>query len=594
MLYEKLPVPSLASRAERMAERAAITALMRCFCREIGAPRSLIALLPPDHHGPLPAQLRGANMLLQISLTEIETALVIGAHYASETQDYHFCTRPYLRQGRRYRALDWRQLAELLYAETARLLDAAPNAEIIEQTANSVAITARLIAHRLEHPRAMEGTRGMADYLRSEGSLIFGHASHPTPKSRQGVDIDLMVRHSPEILHRFDLNYVAVRRERLWSCAAEGPDAWDQLAACLPAGLADQDWAALPVHPVQARKLSEAPAFARAIREGWLRNLGTVAKPYHATSSVRTLLDSADPFFLKLSLDMRLTNCVRKNAEYELTGAVAATRLIREKKAEFEREFPDCIILEEPASLSVEPPPSWEADERRALVEGHGLILRQSLAPLTPPDVTPLVAGALFTAGLDGRSPVRRVMGDDADDARIIPWFRAYAEHLIHPIFYGYFRHGLIFEPHLQNVVIGLRDRMPARLYLRDFEGVKVTDASLPGAIKALDAQARSALSYSAEQGWRRITYCLFVNNLCEAIHHLSHGDDRLRQALWAEVEAVVAAYQRLYGDTTSRERLLPLLSGAPLPSKAMLITRFLQQADREAGYVDLANPMGR
>lgn len=594
MLLEKVPLPTLASRAQRTAEQAAISALLRCFCREIGAPRSLITLLPPDHHGPLPAPLRSAKRLLHITLAEGTSALIIGTRSTSETQDYHFCTRPYLRRGRHFRALDWRQLAERLYAETARLLEARPNEEIIEQTANSVAIAARLIAHRLEHPRAMDGTRGMADYLRSEGSLLFGHACHPTPKSRQGVDIDLMVRHSPEILRPFDLSYVAVRREQLWSCAAEGPEAWDQLAACLPAGLADQEWAALPVHPVQARKLRERPAFARAIREGWLRDLGAVAKPYHATSSVRTLLDPADPFFFKLSLDIRLTNCVRKNAEYELTGAVATTRLIRQKKAEFDREFPDCVILEEPASLSVNPPPSWQEEERRVLVEGHGLILRQSLAPLTPPDITPLVAGALFTAGLDGRSPVQQIIGEDADDARIIGWFRDYARRLVHPVLYAYFRHGLIFEPHLQNVVIGLRDRTPARIYLRDFEGVKVTKAALPEAIKALDAKARSALSYSADQGWRRIAYCLFVNNLCEAIHHLSRGEDSLRRALWAEVEAVVAAYQRHYGDTASRERLLPLLSGAPLPSKAMLITRFLQQADREAGYVDLANPMGR
>ncbi|PDY31908.1 AcsD protein, partial [Bacillus wiedmannii] len=59
----------------------------------------------------------------------------------------------------------------------------------------------------------------------------------------------------------------------------------------------------------------------------------------------------------------------------------------------------------------------------------------------------------------------------------------------------------------------------PAQLLLRDFEGVKLT-AEL--GVQYLEADApervRQSLTYSREQGFKRITYCLFVNHLAEAV----------------------------------------------------------------------------
>jgi siderophore synthetase component len=593
MLYEKPPFPSLDSHAHLIAERAAISALLRSFCREIGVRQSLVAMLPPQPHGPFPAPLRRAPEILQIVMTEARDTILIGVQAASATQDYLFCTSPYRRHGRRFEAIDWRQLARMIYATTARLLDAPANEEILDQTANSVAITTRLVAHRLAHPVAIDGTRGMADYLRSEGGLIFGHALHPTPKSRQGIEIGLMARYSPETGCPFDLNYVAVRRDRLWTRAADTTTAVERIARCLPPGLIDDEWVSLPVHPIQAQKLRRTSAMALAIRSGWLRDLGVIPKAYHATSSVRTLFDPGDPFFLKLSLDIRMTNCVRKNAEYELEGAVAATCLIRERKAEFALAFPDCIILEEPASLSAEAPASWSAQDRRTLIEGLGLILRQSLVPFTPADVTPIVAGALFSPGIGNENSGLRIIRGATPATDIADWFGSYVRLLLPPVLYGYFHQGVIFEPHLQNVVVGLRLRRPSHVYLRDFEGVKITGLAAVPAFNDLGARAREALSYTADQGWCRIAYCLFVNNFCEAIHQLSQGDRTLVALLWDEVASAIAAFQRDYGTQESQDRLIPLLRGAPFPAKTMLTTRFQRRADRESGYVDLVNPMG-
>ncbi|MGR8997890.1 MAG: IucA/IucC family protein, partial [Gammaproteobacteria bacterium] len=52
-------------------------------------------------------------------------------------------------------------------------------------------------------------------------------------------------------------------------------------------------------------------------------------------------------------------------------------------------------------------------------------------------------------------------------------WFSRNVQQVMYPVLYCYFAHGVVFEPHLQNVIIGLVDNWPTQVCLRDFEGVK-------------------------------------------------------------------------------------------------------------------------
>ena len=101
----------------------------------------------------------------------------------------------------------------------------------------------------------------------------------------------------------------------------------------------------LPAHPWQL-----APARGPDVRAPSLIDLGDgpAAAP---TSSVRTVYDRGD-VFLKFSLNVRITNCVRKNAWYELAGAVALTRACRPV---FEAALPGPAVLPEPGYRTVAP-----------------------------------------------------------------------------------------------------------------------------------------------------------------------------------------------------------------------------------------------
>ncbi|NDP49045.1 MAG: iron transporter, partial [Sulfuriferula multivorans] len=172
--------------------------------------------------------------------------------------------------------------------------------------------------------------------------------------------------------------------------------------------------------------------------------------------------------------------------------------------------------------------------------------------------------------------------------------FSRYVAELMYPVLYCYFAHGIIFEPHLQNVVIGVTDGEPRQVFLRDFEGVKlVQERYSEKQLEAVSPRTREALWYSSEQGWKRLAYCLFVNNFCEAISQIGAGKPAMQNRLWAVVRHHLYVYQSHYGDSVSARRINALLNGEPFPGKANLINRFFKRPDRAFGYLPVNNPLG-
>lgn len=567
------------------AEDAAIAALLRCYCREIAEPAGDARVTTPAHAGlsrTAPFDLVPAVLRIALTMTK---EIVIGIDRARPLQGYRFLTAPWLRiAGPSMQSLGWDALADHLIAATESRTGAT-NPEIKAQIANSVAMTAALLeASR----RAPCPDQEQTDYLRSEAGLPFGHAFHPTPKAREGTDIDAMVRYSPEAGQPFDLDYFSVAADHLRKRQADGASAVDMMSACLP--VRDGDRQVLPVHPVQARMLRADPRIARALDEGWLRDLGTHPRPFHATSSVRTVIGAGDPWFLKLSLAIRMTNCVRKNAAYELDGAVAVTDILSGYQEKWRRIFPCFRLLAEPASLSVDAV-GWTDADRTALIEGFGVILRQSLQAIAPPGSRAVLAGALFSPATSGPPLIRQLL-DGRSPAERVAWIGRYAALLVPPVLHALFHDGVVFEPHLQNVVVSLLGDEPEGIYLRDYEGVKLTARARPSAMpNDLSDTAKAALRYDDETGWRRVAYCLFVNHLGEAMRLLGDDDPQVEAACWAAVATAVAAWRRSFGTPESEMRLGPLLAGGPLPAKTMLLTRFQRRRDRDASYVDVAGP---
>src|SRR6202034_1797906 len=193
---------------------------------------------------------------------------------------------------------------------------------------------------------------------------------------------------APEAGARFPLRFLAVRHEEV---DADGDTtAVDRLGApAPPAG-----YHVLPAHPWQLRLLAGRPWLRRALRDRGLVDLGDGARAVVPTSSVRTVYDPVADVFCKFSLNVRITNCVRKNSWYELAGAVALTGMLGPVTADLAARFPGAAVLGEPGYLTAALP-GLEA------VEGLSVISRDGLGPSLAPDVTPLLAAALTEQPVD-------------------------------------------------------------------------------------------------------------------------------------------------------------------------------------------------
>ena len=338
----------------------------------------------------------------------------------------------------------------------------------------------------------------------------------------------------------------------------------------------------LPAHPWQLRLLAGQPGqreiLSRALRRGLLADLGDGGREVVPTSSVRTVYDPVADVFCKFSLNVRITNCVRKSAWYELAGSVALTRLLAPVFAELGRRFPGTVLLGEPGYRTV-------ALASRDSYEGLAVIVRDGVRVRTEPHVTPLLAASLT-------EPAARLF-DGRDCDWLIAWWQAYVRMVAPPVLGAFFGHGVVLEPHLQNVLVGVDDDgWPAQVLFRDLEGTKLVSSRHAALLAGLPAGVARGLAYDARRGWDRVAYCLLVNHLAEvaaAIADRSATAAACERELWRQARHVLteAAAEHAWPP-----ELRAVLAGVPLPAKANLRVRWARDADREAGYVNVPNPL--
>jgi siderophore synthetase component len=295
------------------------------------------------------------------------------------------------------------------------------------------------------------------------------------------------------------------------------------------------------------------------------------------TSSVRTVY--VPDAFLKFSLDVRITNCVRKNAWYELPGAVALTRALRPVFAGL-----SAGLLGEPGYRTVS-----SADPR--LYEGLGVIVRDGVRDFAG---TPLLAAAIADPyARSGAAVARLLAGSSAE--HLLAWWDAYVRHVAPPVLRAYLEHGVVLEPHLQNVLVSVNeDGMPIGAIFRDLEGTKLLPGPWAPFLAGLPGPVARAMTYDAERGWDRVVYCLFVNHLAEVGAAVADLCPPLERELWRLTRHHVArCAEETPAGPGGAARLRALLAGVPLPAKANLRTRWARDADRDAVYVSVPNPLG-
>ncbi|GAA2602613.1 IucA/IucC family protein [Actinomadura fulvescens] len=528
---------------------ASATALLNCLIREVCA---------PEHQ----VWADGAHLLVRLPRVGVMLRAGLGRPPSGPT--FRIAPPYEERRGNAWIPAAWDRLADLIAGEL-ELATGRANPEFLGQVTDGHTALEAILAARSETPGAVDR------YVESEQSLVTGHRFHPSPKARQGAPTDWL-QYAPETRARFQSRWLAVREEVL---AEEGdPAAFARLESFGPS--VPDGFRLLPVHPWELRLLAERPVLRNAFTRDLVRDLGTVSEADGGgagsgvvavpTSSVRTAYFPAADTFCKFSLDIRITNCVRKNAWYELSGAVVLDRLVR-------RVFDgiDATFLAEPAYRSVA-----LADLR--LYEGLGVILRQGVRGLPG---TPLLAAALA----DPYGPLLASLPALATPDGAMAWWKAYVRQVAPPVLHAYLEHGIVLEPHLQNVLVCVDDDgMPIHAAFRDLEGTKLVGGRWDH-LTGVPPRVREAMTYDADRAWNRIVYCLLVNHLTETAAAVADLHPALDAKLWPAARRYFAGYER-------HPEVRALLAGVPLPAKANLRARWARTADRAATYVPVPNPL--
>ncbi|MFC5749330.1 IucA/IucC family protein [Actinomadura rugatobispora] len=531
----------LLTRPALTADDATATALLNCLVREVCAPEQ---------------QVREDGGHLVVRLPRVGVTLRTGLARPPSGPTYRLAPPFEEHRDSAWIATGWDRLADLVTGEL-ELATGQANPEFLAQVRDSHSTLAALLRAREESP----ADPSVDAYVESEQSLLSGHRFHPSPKARQG-DPAQWLPYAPETRARFLPRWLAVREELL---IEEGDRAafsvLDELGPAAPPG-----HRLLPAHPWQLSLLADRPVLRRAFAEGLLHDLGPAAPEVAPTSSVRTAYVPAADVFCKFSLDIRITNCVRKNAWYELTGAVALNEIVQPVFASLD----GCTFLAEPAYRSV-------ALADRRLHEGLGVILRQGVGGLKG---TPLLSAALADPYGDTLSGLPAL----ATPEGALAWWDAYVRHVARPALRVYLQHGIVLEAHLQNVLVAVDDEgMPVQTAFRDLEGTKLTPA-WHDRLAALPPRVRDALTYDPGRAWNRVVYCLLVNHLTEIAAAVADLHPGIDAELWPAARPHFASC----GD---HPQLRALLAGVPFPAKANLRARWARTADRTATYVPVPNP---
>lgn len=518
---------------------------------------------------------------------------------ASFTGVYEYLGESYERAGAfaAWQVLSGLRLSDRIFRELSETYTHFREPDFIQQVEDSFRVTQLIGA-------SAPVLDSLQTFIDSEQSVTSGHPFHPSPKSRTGFSDAEVRSYSPEFGQSFQLHYFGAKRANVVQDSLLEKETLDLVS---PGGVpqhlsmghearGDRDeFVPIPVHPWEAKYLLGLPEVQEGLRNHSLVDLGALGPPFFATSSVRTLYSPEQPFFYKMSLHVRVTNCIRRNALSEMRSAVELTRLLRGIRKAFAGQYPNFRWLEEPGFLSL------CLTEGQEETEGFGMILRESLTPYLRGKELPLVSAALFGNQARGRHYLSQFVRRAGMSE--VAWFSRYLEVLLPPVLDLYFNYGLMSEPHLQNIVVCLTEGVPTQILLRDLDNFRLIQGGW-GAENMAHSDFLQDLVFEKDEAWNRFVYCLIVNHLNETIYSLSRCGavgpekgitvEKTERLLWTCLKEHLKAYRDFHqgNKTEAGSRISGLLQRDGLPTKGNLVTRFRRAVDRNAVYFQIPNPL--
>ncbi|CAH2465330.1 MULTISPECIES: IucA/IucC family protein [Bacillus cereus group] len=443
-------------------------------------------------------------------------------------------------------------------------------------------------------------------FIEAEQSLLFGHLTHPTPKSRQGILDWKSSMYSPELKGECQLHYFRAHK----SIVNEKSLLQDSTTAMIKKELKydekvnqefiekycqEDEYSLIPIHPLQAEWLLHQSYVQNWMNQGDLEYIGPVGKCYMATSSLRTLYHPHSKYMLKFSFPVKVTNSMRINKLKELESGPEGKEMLNTKIGEVLEKFPGFDFICDPAFITI----NYGMQE-----SGFEVIIRENPFYSENANDATLIAGLVQDAIPGERTRLANIIHRLADledrscEEVSLEWFRRYMNISLKPMVWMYLRYGVALEAHQQNSVVQLKDGYPVKFYFRDNQGFyfcnsmkSVLDNELAG------IGERTGNLYDDYIVDERFRYYLIFNHMFGLINGFGTAGLIKEEILLSELRSVLESFLPYNREPSTF--LSELLEENKLACKANLLTRFFDVDEltnplEQAIYVQVDNPLVR
>ncbi|MCK1817773.1 IucA/IucC family siderophore biosynthesis protein, partial [Streptomyces sp. XM4011] len=449
-------------------------------------------------------------------------------------------------------------------------------------------------AHR---PGAAELAR--ADFQTIEAGMTEGHPCFVANNGRLGLDSAEYHAYAPETGSPVQLVWLAARRDLTTFASSAGldydrlisgelsPTTLDAFAARLTAlGLDPDDYRLLPVHPWQWRNRISV-TFAGEVARRHLVLLGSGEDTYRAQQSIRTFFNTSAPgkHYVKTALSVLNMGFLRGLSTPYMAVTPAINDWLHDLITGDEQLGAlGFSILRERAAIGYHHR-QYEAAAGKGspYLKMLAALWRESPVPSLEPGRRLATMASLLHVDARGESLAATLV----EDSGLAPeeWLRRYLTAYLTPLLHCFYRYGLVYMPHGENVILVLRDGVPERAIMKDIaEEIAVFDPATPvpaaiGRIQIDIPEEERVLSLFTD-----VFDCFlrFLNAI------LAEAGVLTEDAFWETVARCVSDYQDQHPELADAFKRYDLFAGTfTLSCLNRLQLRNNQQ------MVDLADPSG-
>ncbi|MBB6446298.1 IucA/IucC family protein [Bacillus benzoevorans] len=451
--------------------------------------------------------------------------------------------------------------------------------------------------------------------------VVEGHPLHPGAKTRFGLDVEDVIRYSPEWGSTLETALVAVRKDYCQTASIDEHtvttrlfEEYEGLQSVVEdtlqkQGLNPAHFELMPVHPWQFDHTVYS-LYKKEIEQKIIVPILDFRIPAQPLVSFRSLAPlqkcGQGRHHIKTAVNIQTTSAVRIVSPNSVVNGPILSKIladIQEKENKFAGKF---VVLQERAGVYFQPVNATLPEEERWTLQANlASILRENPENhVKSEEESPMAAAALLAESpISGKPIVIELIEElaackglsDVREAAIL-FMQKYAKASLPGFLILMIRYGISLEGHMQNSVSVFRHGELVRILLRDFGGARILPERLqkqgyeaefyPGSsiVTEKEAQLRNIISYSVMQ-----------NHFAELITCIVRALGINEERLWKQVIVVCkAVFEELKKDPSIAEQAIADEQALfqPMIDLKALTTMRLRGDITDYSFMEVPNPM--